>query len=73
MRLKNDNRRILVEMNELCNRWKWCSRSLLNLSEERSYEITVRSGMMVKVFVKANQNISESFEKAESTKNSLIG
>ena len=56
--MKDGNGRVLSEENEVCERWKEYFDGLLNVSESGPAEITARPGMNVRVFEKADTDIS---------------
>ena len=51
------NGNVVTEKKEVCERWKGYFEGLLNVSERRRAEITVRPGMKVRVFEKANEDV----------------
>ena len=57
--MKDENGRVLSEENEMCGRWKEYFDGLLNVSESGQGEITPRPGMNVRVFEKADTDISK--------------
>ena len=56
--VKDENGRVLSEVNEVCERWKEYFDGLLNVSESGQAEITARPGMNVRVFEKADTDIT---------------
>ena len=56
--MNDEDRRYLVEKNEVYERRKQCWKSLLNVREVRSAEITVSPGKIVGIFEKADQNFT---------------
>ena len=57
-RVKDVNGRVLSEDSEVCERWKEYFDGLLNVSESGQAEITARPGMSVRVFEKADTDIT---------------
>ena len=57
-RVKDGNGRVLSEDSEVCERWKEYFDGLLNVSESGQAEITARPGMSVRVFEKADTDIT---------------
>ena len=58
--VKDESGRVLSNGTEVCDRWKEYFDGLLNVSESGRAEITARSGMNVRVFEKADAEISMS-------------
>ena len=56
--VKDVNGNVVTEKNEVCERWKGYFEGLLNVSERGRAEITARPGMKVRVFEKANVDVS---------------
>ena len=56
--VKDVNGRVLSESDEVCERWREYFDGLLNVSESGRAEITARPGMNVRVFEKADMNVS---------------
>ena len=57
-RVKDVNGNVLSESGEVCERWREYFESLLNVRESGRAEITARPGMNVRVFEKADMNVS---------------
>ena len=49
---------MVTKKNEVCERWKGYFEGLLNVSERGRAKITARPGMKVRVFEKANVDVS---------------
>merc|ERR1711989_21096 len=58
--VKDRNGQVLSESEEVCERWREYFDGLLNVSESGQAEITARPGMNVRIFEKANANVSVS-------------
>ena len=56
--VKDVNGRVLAESDEVCERWKEYFDGLLNVNVSGRAEITARPGMNVRVFEKADANVS---------------
>ena len=56
--VKDVNGRVLSESGEVCERWREYFDGLLNVRESGRAEITARPGMNVRVFEKADMNVS---------------
>ena len=56
--VKDVNGKVLSESSEVCKRWKEYFDGLLNVSESGRAEITARPGMNVRVFERANAEVS---------------
>merc|ERR1711867_415201 len=58
--VKDRNGQVLSESEEVCERWREYFDGLLNVSESGQAEITARPGMNVRIFEKANADVSVS-------------
>ena len=56
--VKDMNGRVLSEIGEVCERWKEYFDGLLNVNESGRAEITARPGMNVRVFEKADTDVT---------------